>query len=177
MGCIISGRSVLKGSVDHQLSQGLSSRQVELVKHAWTVISQDMAGTGVVIFKHLFTQYPQLSRYFKKFMTLQEDGGYDWDLGGLERHALLVMQALEEAVDNLDDTQALSTILFELGRMHARHHVQEDMFDKMWQALKYGLEDALQDRMTHEMTQAWFLVYRFISRHVIEGMRSHYKTC
>ncbi|XP_013785924.1 cytoglobin-2-like [Limulus polyphemus] len=102
---------------------------VELMRHAWTVISQDMAGTGVVIFKRLFTQYPQLSKYFKKFMTLQEDGRYDWDLGGLERHALLVMQALEAAVDNLDDTQTLSAILFELGHTHAHHHVQEEMFD------------------------------------------------
>jgi hypothetical protein len=62
-------------------------------------------------------------------MTLRDDGKYDWDLDGLQRHANLVMQGLEAAIDNLDDSRVLSLILNDLGRKHARYQVQEDMFD------------------------------------------------
>ncbi|KAH7942499.1 hypothetical protein HPB49_024653 [Dermacentor silvarum] len=118
----------------------------------------------------LLTRYPELCRLFRKFMTLREDGSYEWDMEGLQRHALLVMQGLEAAVENLDDSRVLADILYELGRKHARFNVQEDMFDKLWQALKFGLESTLQERFNREVAQAWFLVFRFLSRRIIEGM-------
>lgn len=62
-------------------------------------------------------------------MTLKDDGTYDWDLDGLQRHAILVMQALEAVVENLDDSRVLVLILRELGCKHARYNVQEHMFD------------------------------------------------
>lgn len=77
----------------------------------------------------LLTRYPELCRLFRKFMTLRDDGTYDWDMEGLQRHALLVMQGLEAAVENLDDSRVLADILYELGRKHARFNVHEDMFD------------------------------------------------
>lgn len=82
-----------------------------------------------IITNSLLTRHPELSKMFKKFMTLRDDGKYDWDLDGLQRHANLVMQALEAAIDNLDDSRVLSLILNDLGRKHARYQVQEDMFD------------------------------------------------
>ncbi|RWS24946.1 neuroglobin-like protein [Leptotrombidium deliense] len=56
-------------------------------------------------------------------MVFKEDGSYDWDMSQLERHAVLVMQALEAAIENLDDSKVLSVILKELGCKHARYNV------------------------------------------------------
>ncbi|KAM7292978.1 hypothetical protein ISCGN_026110, partial [Ixodes scapularis] len=44
---------------------------------------------------------------------------------------------------------------------------------KLWHALKFGLEDALQDRFNREVAQAWFIIFRFLSRKIIEGMLEH----
>ncbi|XP_023216665.1 neuroglobin-like isoform X2 [Centruroides vittatus] len=175
MGCNVGRQTVLKGKTEEQLLANLTSRQIELVTETWQIVSQDMANVGVIIFQRLLTQHPELCKLFKKFMTLKEDGTYDWDLGGMERHALLVMQALEAAIDNLDDSRVLSGILFELGCKHARYNVQEDMFDKLWDALKSGLEETLQEQMTKEVTQAWFSVFRYISHHIVKGMRDYRK--
>lgn len=173
MGYGVSRQSVLRGEVDPDLSNSLTARQAELVRSTWAIVSQDLAGTGVVVFKRLLTRYPELCRLFRKFMTLRDDGTYDWDMEGLQRHALLVMQGLEAAVENLDDSRVLADILYELGRKHARFNVHEDMFDKLWHALKFGLEDALQDRFNREVAQAWFIIFRFLSRKIIEGMLEH----
>lgn len=170
MGYGVSRQSVLRGEADAELSTALTPRQAQLVRSTWAVLSQDLAGTGVIVFKRLLTRYPELCRLFRKFMTLREDGSYEWDMEGLQRHALLVMQGLEAAVENLDDSRVLADILYELGRKHARFNVQEDMFDKLWQALKFGLESTLQERFNREVAQAWFLVFRFLSRRIIEGM-------
>ncbi|CAG2102129.1 unnamed protein product [Medioppia subpectinata] len=104
-------------------------------------------------------------------MTLRDDGKYDWDLDGLQRHANLVMQGLEAAIDNLDDSRVLSLILNDLGRKHARYQVQEEMFDKLWESLRFGLKQALGDHMTRDTSDAWFAVFKFISRQIITGMR------
>ena len=62
-------------------------------------------------------------------MTIKPDGSYDWDTDALQRHAMLVMQALEAAVENLDDTSSLSMILQQLGCKHFAYQVQEHMFN------------------------------------------------
>lgn len=93
----------------------------------------------------LLTRYPELSKMFKKFMTLRDDGKYDWDLDGLQRHANLVMQGLEAAIDNLDDSRVLSLILNDLGRKHAKFQVQEGMFD---------------------VSEQYFLLYYHMSNHL-----------
>ncbi|XP_064484854.1 neuroglobin-like [Ornithodoros turicata] len=173
MGYGVSRQSVLRGEVESDLGSALTPRQAELVRSTWAIVSQDLAGTGVVVFKRLLTRYPELCRLFRKFMTLREDGTYDWDMEGLQRHALLVMQGLEAAVENLDDSRVLGDILYELGRKHARFNVHEDMFDKLWHALKFGLEDALQDKFNREVAQAWFIIFRFLCRKIIDGMLEH----
>ncbi|RWS07924.1 neuroglobin-like protein, partial [Dinothrombium tinctorium] len=109
-------------------------------------------------------------------MILKEDGSYDWDLSQLERHAVLVMQALEAAIENLDDSRVLSLILKELGCKHARYNVQEFMFQKLWKAIKYSLITSLgKEVMNKETIDAWFHVFQYIAIHIIQGMREYRK--
>lgn len=129
MGCTVGRQTVLQGKCDKQLEKNLTPRQIGLVKETWTIVSENLAEAGVVVFKRLLTRYPELCKLFTKFMSIRENGTYDWDLGGLQRHALLVMEALDAAVENLDNSAVLAAILFELGRKHGRLNVQEDMFD------------------------------------------------
>ncbi|XP_067119072.1 neuroglobin-like [Centruroides vittatus] len=174
MGCSVGRQSVLKGNIEPQLSKNLTPQQIQLVRSTWSIVSQDMVGVGTIVFQRFLTRHPELCKMFRKFMTLKDDGTYDWDLEELQRHALLVMQALEAAIDNLDDSRVLAGILYDLGRRHARYNVQEQMFDKLWEALRYGLEKSLQNRMTREVNQAWFAVFKYISWQVIKGMRDTY---
>ncbi|UYV61073.1 hypothetical protein LAZ67_1003316 [Cordylochernes scorpioides] len=86
-------------------------------------------------------RHPEICKLFRKFMTLREDGSYGWDQTELRRHAQLVMQALETAVEDLDDSSVLASILGELGRRHGRYGVREEMFDlwDRWSLIKAGL--------------------------------------
>ncbi|XP_013782792.1 non-symbiotic hemoglobin 2-like [Limulus polyphemus] len=173
MGCTVSGASVLRGNTGTQLSENLTPRQVELVRETWTLLSVDMTATGIFIFNRFLTDYPELCDLFP-FVSIANDGRYIWDDQGLERHALGVMQALEGAVNNLENTQLLSTILFDLGQKHARYNVEESMLDKLWRSLRGSLKEALQEKMTDEVEHAWFCVFRFVARQMIDGMR-HYR--
>lgn len=51
MGYGVSRQSVLRGEADAELSTALTPRQAQLVRSTWAVLSQDLAGTGVIVFK------------------------------------------------------------------------------------------------------------------------------
>ncbi|XP_076315683.1 neuroglobin-like [Tachypleus tridentatus] len=172
MGCIVSGTSVLGRNSGTQLSEDLTPRQMKLVRETWTLLSVDMTATGIFIFNRFLTEYPELCHLFP-FVDIANDGRYVWEDQGLQRHALGVMQAIEGAVNNLENTQLLSTILFDLGQKHARYNVQEPMLDKLWRSLRGSLKEALQEKMTDEVEHAWFCVFRFIAREMIDGMRNY----
>lgn len=51
MGYGVSRQSVLRGEADAELSTALTPRQAQLVRSTWAVLSQDLAGTGVLVFQ------------------------------------------------------------------------------------------------------------------------------
>ena len=50
-------------------------------------------------------------------------------------------------------------------------------FQKLWDSLRFALKQALGDRMNREMGDAWFAVFKFISRQIILGKNNWIWPC
>jgi hemoglobin-like flavoprotein len=66
-----------------------------------------------------------------------------------------VIEALSLALQSLDDLQALTPTLEELGRRHQRYGVTSAHYDSVGQALLWTLEQGLGNAWTPAMAAAW----------------------
>ena len=75
----------------------------------------------------MFELQTDFKKFFKRLMTQKESGEYDLDWNKLGNHANIVMNALDNAVDSLDDSSFLSKGLVDLGGRHATYKVKPEM--------------------------------------------------
>lgn len=83
-----------------------------------------------------------------------------------------VIEALSLALQSLDDLEALTPTLEDLGRRHERYGVAAAHYDSVGQALLWTLEQGLGAAWTPAMAAAWSELFRQLSG-VMKGAAYH----
>jgi len=134
---------------------------------------------GEVLYKHTFKLAPGaidlfpphvLQRYRQVDFDDEESDLKDGP--ALRKLFSVVLNAVGSAVAGLQrDIGTLVSMLTTLGARHAHYGVNEACWDVLAEALKLTLRDILGDGFTHEVEQAWSIVYSFIASIMIQGMK------
>ncbi|VDI25956.1 Hypothetical predicted protein [Mytilus galloprovincialis] len=88
----------------------------------------------------------------------------------LRKHATIVMHSLAAAIESLDESEALNSVLLEVGRQHVKRNVKSKIILRLWPALSYGLESYLKEKYTKESSTAWKKVFFYIVKQMKVGM-------
>ena len=105
----------------------LTGKDVELELHNLLRPEIRVVSTSCVFFCRIFDIAPGAQQIFAKFRDLPKD-----ELPSnpdVQKHALNVMETVGSAVDGLDDLEALTPVLLDLGAKHVQWDVQEEHFD------------------------------------------------
>ena len=78
-------------------------------------------------YSRLFSQQRQLKKLFTKLMAREFSGELVFDEMKLKAHGKIVMDALGAAVECLDDSTQLTSLLIGIGERHALYGVQPNM--------------------------------------------------
>lgn len=159
------------GDRSKEIMDFVSPEEVEIIRHSWDIVKQDLPGTGIYMFTRLFELQSDFKKMFKRMMTQSETGEYDFDWNKLGSHANIVMSALDNAVNGMGDSSYLSKGLEELGERHNMYNVKPEMVPLMWPAVRDALKQALSEDFTVETELAWKHVFDYIVCKMSSGMR------
>ncbi|OWF43371.1 neuroglobin-like [Mizuhopecten yessoensis] len=159
---------------DTQLNTYLTPRQIHLVQDTWDIIKDDLSKLGVIVFLRLFETEPDLKHLFPKIVQMNEQNKLEWDIDRdmLTKHAVSVMEGLGAAVESLDESEFLNSVLISIGQTHVKRHVKPQMLKRLWPSLNYGLKQVLQSKYNKEVNEAWKKVYFYIVAHMKRGMEN-----
>jgi len=139
-------RAMKEGAAEETPSQA--------VQRTWALLAQDLQGSGIALFREIFTIAPAALQMFPFRGELDL-----YDSPKLKEHALGVMQTIGAAVTGLNDLPKLVPVLKELGQKHAKYGVKEAHYGLVGKALLTILQRGVGDQWTPEVGAAWTDVY------------------
>ncbi|KAK6999158.1 neuroglobin [Biomphalaria glabrata] len=169
MGCA-QGKQTFGVEMCEGIDSYVTPEEKELLRSSWNIVSQDISGVGMNIFKKLFDIETDLMKLFKRMLTKGETGQVVVDSIRLEGHATGVLRQIGLVVENMDNNSALTTTLIALGEVHANYRVRPEMLPLLWPAIRDALKIACEDEFTQQMELAWKHLYDFVTCHLSEGM-------
>ncbi|KAH9492894.1 hypothetical protein Btru_032566 [Bulinus truncatus] len=103
---------------------------------------------------------------------MNEKNELEWDVDKdmLQRHAVTVMEGLGAAVESLDDSDFLNSVLVSIGQTHIKRNVKPQMLRRLWPSLNEGFSKMLGERYNKETMDAWRRLYNYISFQMKKGM-------
>ena len=119
----------------------MTPEQARLVTTSWSSVASIADGAIAQFYNRLFEIDPSARALFRAT-----------DMPEQRRK---VIEALSLALQSLDDLQALTPTLEELGRRHGRYGVTAAHYDSVGQALLWTLEQGLGGAWTPAMAAAW----------------------
>ncbi|WAR19734.1 NGB-like protein, partial [Mya arenaria] len=159
---------------DKQLHMVLSTEQVRLVQGSWELLKDELGRLGLIVFLRLFETEPQMKTIFPKIVQMNRDNKLEENIDKdmLQRHAVTVMEGLGAAVESLDDSIILNSVLISIGQTHVQRQVKPHMVKKLWPSLNYGLKEVLEEYYTRNVAEAWKRVYDYICVYMKMGMEN-----
>jgi PAS domain S-box-containing protein len=86
------------------------------------------------------------------------------------------VEMVSQAVDNLDNLDAVLESLDELGQRHVEYGVHPSMFESAGKALLMALEHNLGDQWSVDVADAWEKLYGFLARCMVKAMKAKRKS-
>ncbi|XP_041351044.1 neuroglobin-like [Gigantopelta aegis] len=169
---IMESMSCVEKDSKNQLCVYLTAKQIKLVQDTWHEINNDIPTLGVTIFVNFFEMEPDLKSLFPKIVRMNDSSQLEWymDKEMLQKHAVTVLEALGAAVESLEDSDFLNSVLISVGQTHFKRSIKPHMLKRLWPSLNYGLSVALGDRYTKEAEDAWKRLYTYICVQMKLGM-------
>ncbi|XP_071165029.1 cytoglobin-1-like [Mytilus edulis] len=154
------------------LNMYLTPRQRLLVQANLDDLKDDLSDLGLVVFVRFFEVQPKLKVLFPKIVRINDQNELELgtDIEMLRKHASIVMHSLAAAIESLDESEALNSVLLEVGRQHVKRNVKSKIILRLWPALSYGLESYLKEKYTKESSTAWKKVFFYIVKQMKLGM-------
>ncbi|ELT93223.1 hypothetical protein CAPTEDRAFT_147415 [Capitella teleta] len=122
----------------------------------------------------MFEERSDVKSMFEQFRTVEKQ-----DLGtsqSLENHALLVMNALDEAIANMDDPEYLIEMLLTTGKSHRRFDdFVPDSFWAIEEPFIQATRESLGDRFTNHMDGIYRKTIRFVLEVLIFGLKNNFE--
>ncbi len=132
----------------------MDSRQKDLVKDSWEKLRPDVDRAAELFYTRLFEENPTLRELFR---------------GELAEQGKRLMTMLGTAVGKLDQLEAVTPMLHELGRRHEAYGVRAEHYETFQDALMWTLQNVLGADFYPEVEDAWVAFYETLSRAMIDG--------
>ena len=129
-------------------SSPLPPTQLSAIRETFALVALQPDAVARAFYERLFQLDPSLRRLFRP--DLEEQG-----------HKL--MQMLGAAVRLLDNPQALTPVLENLGRRHSEYGVRDEHYDTVGEALLSTLSAGLGELFTPAAREAWASLYGFVA--------------
>ena len=127
----------------------MTPEQKQLVQHNWAMAAPHADAVAQLFYQRLFKLDPGIEALFS---------GVD-----MAAQRAKLIQALQFAVEGLDDLDSLVPILQELGRRHQSYGVEDPHYDTVGAALLWTLERGLGQAWTDEAQAAWSEAYGLLA--------------
>ncbi|WP_044201792.1 globin domain-containing protein [Flammeovirga sp. OC4] len=140
--------SSLLGKKKNSPKDLISTKQIELVQHSFTLITPHRGQVSELFFSKLFQVETSL------------ESSIQLDPKDQERKLIPMLSAI---VNGLQDIELIIPILQDFGRTHVEHNIQEKHYEAVRQALFYALETVLQEQWTTQVYDAWSTIFNVIT--------------
>ncbi|KAI8499988.1 hypothetical protein Bbelb_223050 [Branchiostoma belcheri] len=123
---------------------GLTANQVQLIRDTWAIVYKNKRENCFTIFRILFTDHPDTRSLFKNMadVDLEAPGEFEKNVSA-RAHMVRFMHSFATFMDTLDEPADLRQLLYDLGKTHAKHGVQPELFDS-WICESYRNTDLRQ---------------------------------
>lgn len=83
----------------------------------------------IILSSRFFESEPDLKSLFPKIVKMNNENQleYDIDREMLQRHAVTVLEGLGAAVESLEESDFLNSVLISIGQTHVQRHVKPNM--------------------------------------------------
>lgn len=133
----------------------MTAEQIELVQRAWGKVTALSTTYVEEVYEELFRLSPELRTLFPS---------------NPEMPVTKVADTLNTVITSLDQLDALSFIIRDLGKRHQKFNVQPDQFVPLKQALTLVLARRLGEYFTPALADAWSQIYDEIAVLMKEGL-------
>uniref|UniRef100_UPI001292FFA6 cytoglobin n=1 Tax=Lonchura striata TaxID=40157 RepID=UPI001292FFA6 len=113
-----------------------------------------------------FVNFPSAKQYFSQFKHMEDPLEMERSLQ-LRKHARRVMGAINTVVENLNDSEKVSSVLALVGKAHAlKHKVEPIYFKKLTGVMLEVIAEEYPNDFTPEAHGAWTKMKTLIYTHV-----------
>ncbi|XP_077183802.1 cytoglobin isoform X2 [Paroedura picta] len=147
-------------------SEEMSDAEKKMIQETWSRVYANCEDVGVSILIRFFVNFPSAKQYFSQFKHMEDPLEMERSLQ-LRKHARRVMGAINSVVENIYDSEKVSSVLALVGKAHAvKHKVEPVYFKILCGVILEVLEEEYTDEFTPEVQRAWAKMKSLIYSHV-----------
>ncbi|XP_050175195.1 cytoglobin isoform X2 [Myiozetetes cayanensis] len=147
-------------------SEEISDAEKKVIQEIWSRVYANCEDVGVSILIRFFVNFPSAKQYFSQFKHMEDPLEMERSLQ-LRKHARRVMGAINTVVENLNDSEKVSSVLALVGKAHAlKHKVEPVYFKKLTGVLVEVIAEEYPNDFTPEAHGAWTKMKTLIYTHV-----------
>ncbi len=132
----------------------MDSRQKALIRDSWEKLRPSVDRAAELFYTRLFEEDPALRELFSGDVTAQ---------------GKRLMTMLGTAVYQLDELEAMTPMLYELGQRHVNYGVRAQHYETFRDALMWTLQNVLGADFYPEVQEAWGAFFDFLSHAMAVG--------
>ncbi|XP_049669164.1 cytoglobin isoform X1 [Accipiter gentilis] len=147
-------------------SEEISDAEKKVIQETWSRVYANCEDVGVSILIRFFVNFPSAKQYFSQFKHMEDPLEMERSLQ-LRKHARRVMGAINTVVENLNDSEKVSSVLALVGKAHAlKHKVEPIYFKKLTGVMLEVIAEEYANDFTPEAHGAWTKMRTLIYTHV-----------
>ncbi|XP_058024915.1 cytoglobin [Ahaetulla prasina] len=148
-------------------SEELSDAERKVIQETWSRVYVNCEDVGVSVLIRFFVNFPSAKQYFSQFKHMEDPLEMERSLQ-LRKHAGRVMGAINSVVENIYDSEKVSSVLALVGKAHAVKHKVDPVYFKI---LTGVILEVLAEQYTNEFSvpevqRAWAKMRSLIYTHV-----------
>ncbi|XP_026557837.1 cytoglobin isoform X1 [Pseudonaja textilis] len=148
-------------------SEELSDAERKVIQETWNRVYANCEDVGVSILIRFFVNFPSAKQYFSQFKHMEDPLEMERSLQ-LRKHARRVMGAINSVVENIYDSEKVSSVLALVGKAHAVKHKVDPVYFKILTGviLEVLAEQYTKEFSVPEVQRAWAKMRSLIYTHV-----------
>ncbi|XP_030362339.1 cytoglobin isoform X4 [Strigops habroptila] len=152
-------------------SEEISDAEKKVIQEIWSRVYANCEDVGVSILIRFFVNFPSAKQYFSQFKHMEDPLEMERSLQ-LRKHAQRVMGAINTVVENLNDSEKVSSVLALVGKAHAlKHKVEPIYFKKLTGVMVEVIAEEYANDFTPEAHSAWTKMKTLIYTHVMAAYK------
>ncbi|XP_062976419.1 cytoglobin isoform X2 [Elgaria multicarinata webbii] len=148
-------------------NEEMSDAEKKVIQETWSRVYANCEDVGVSILIRFFVNFPSAKQYFSQFKHMEDPLEMERSLQ-LRKHARRVMGAINSVVENIYDSEKVSSVLALVGKAHAVKHKVEPVYFKILTGvmLEVLAKEYANEFSAPEVQRAWAKMRSLIYTHV-----------